>query len=191
MKTGRMMFVAGLLTILMSAIGVWLAGCAVLSTGRIPSPQAGLVLPINRNEGAYAHCRLVEGSWSQDDFFAIDSQTGQPKWAKPALMVFEISSAAGRDFYRTKPLLLKPTKADYTLFIIWTRFTGQVLGVDTVYFSTTGNPFNEYHTDPLGYKTYADRIIYLPSVDTSSVSRLRIHKTLYLGDWLKALIGLP
>lgn len=175
----------GYLAIFLALIGI--IGCAGMET--IPSPKAGLVLLTNSNQGAYAYCRLFEGQWAQDELI-IAGNDGQPKWAKPEMMSFRIKPSACSDFTRTKVLNLPP-RGEWTLFIIWTKFTGQVLNMDVVHFDTSGNPFRTYCTDMFGQKTYADTIVDLPRVDVNSVSAIRINKELYLADWLKALIGLP
>ncbi len=65
-------------------------GVAVLST--IPSPRAGLVIPINKNEGAWANCILYEGGRSQDDIIGIGSN-GNPILNDEPLLKFEVGSA--------------------------------------------------------------------------------------------------
>ncbi|MBU1137313.1 hypothetical protein KKD72_03040 [Patescibacteria group bacterium] len=162
-------------------------GIAVLNS--IPSPRAGLVLAVNQTEGAWARCSLYEGDRSWGDIIGIGSD-GNPILNDQPLAKFEVGSAATRDFWSYKTLVLQPYRR-YTLFIIWTRFTGQVLGFDEIRFRTSGNPFQDSFTDGIGRKTFADKILYLPSVNTRGISRLRIDKTLYLGDWIKALFGLP
>lgn len=163
-------------------------GCAGIAP--IPAPRAGLVLIINSNQGAYAHCRLFEGTWSREELI-IAGADGQPKWSQPEMMSFKIKPSFSSDFAETKVLNLPP-RGEWTLFILWTKFTGQVLDMDVIQFDTSGNPFREYNTDMFGQKTYADAIIDLPRVDASGgVSAIRIHKDLYLTDWLKALVGLP
>ena len=162
-------------------------GIAVLN--HIPSPRAGLVIPINRNEGAWANCLLYEGDRRRENIIGIGSD-GNPILNDRPLVKFEIGSATARDFWSYKALVLRPYSR-YTLFIIWTRLTGQVLDFDEVSFDTSGDPFRDYHKDGLGRKVFADKIVYLPQVDTRGVSRLRINKTLYLGDWIKALFGMP
>jgi len=165
-----------------------LNGCASIKS--IPAPRAGLVLLVNKNEGAFAYCRLFQGHLSQDDIVIANQDTGGPEWGERSVAQFKVDSAYARDFWTTKSLILSP-HWDYTLFIVWTRFTGQVLDIDTIHFNTSGNPFRSHHVDGLGRKTYADSIVYLPHIETSTVYRIRIHKTIYLGEWIKALIGLP
>ena len=163
-------------------------GVAALNT--IPSPRAGLVILINRNEGAQANCFLYEGNRSrQEDIIGIGPD-GNPILNYNPLLKFAIGSAVTRDFWSYKALVLQPY-TDYTLFIIWTRFTGQVLDFDKIRFKTSGDPFRKPYIDDLGRKIFADNIVRLPRVKTRGVSRLRINKTLYLGDWIKALFGMP
>lgn len=179
-----------LFSVFVSVLFLLAAGCAGVSTSAPDcSPRAGLTLIINKNQSAYAHCRLFEGSWSQEDLI-IAGEDGQPKWAKQEIMSFKICPSFSSDFLKTEVLHLAP-RAEYTLFIIWTKFTGQILNMDAVRFSTSGNPFRESHTGMFGEKTYADKIVYLPYVNVNAVSQIKIHKTLYLADWLKALVGLP
>ncbi|MFH0906843.1 MAG: hypothetical protein V1829_01160 [bacterium] len=161
-------------------------GCA--TSGHLSSIQAGKVLVVNRNEGAWANCFLFRGAWLQNDLITINYEDGSPKFTMLPLSSFEISSTYTRDINKVKMLLLSPNTS-YTLFIIWTRFTGQVLDMDTVHFRTSDNPFRDNHIDPLGRKIYADRIVFLPKVNTSSATQIRIKKTIHLDDWFKALMG--
>lgn len=160
-------------------------GVAVLN--KIPAPRAGLVPVINPNEGADANCDLFPGHRTQEDIIGI-GRDGNPVLNEQPLVKFTVGSAQARDFWTYKALVLQPYSR-YTLFVIWTRFTGQVLDFHTIQFDTSGSAFRSYHRDPLGRKVFADLMLYLPHVDTRGVSQLRIHKTLYLGDWIKALFG--
>jgi len=182
-------FMAGCASVVKPAeiINIPPGGIAILNS--IPSPRAGLALVINQTEGAWANCLLYEGNRRQEDIIGIGPD-GNPALNDKPLAKFEVGSAAARDFWSYKTLVLQPYRR-YTLFIVWTRFTGQVLDFDELQFSTSGNPFGDYHTDGFGRKVFADRIIYLPSVDTHGASRFRFNKTLYLGDWIKGLFGLP
>ncbi|MFH1611713.1 MAG: hypothetical protein ABH887_00340 [bacterium] len=189
-KRGRVntiiMILIFVVLIIIAVLGVFGCGIANKSSG-IPAPKAGLVLVVNGNQGVYANCRLFEGCWTQDDFISV-SADGYPKWSLQSIKSFKIPPAFSEEIHKTYVLDLFP-RAKFTLFVIWTRFTGQVLDMSVIHFDTSANPFREYHINMFGHKTYADKILKLPHVNPNIVSQLHIHKELRVSDWLKALIG--
>ncbi len=160
-------------------------GCATM-----PPPRPGTVKIVNETEGAYGYCFLFRGDWSRDDLFALDSKTGGLMWAKRPLLKFQMKSALGRDFHRVQRIDLIPNTS-YTLYIFWARFDGRELGESVVSFRTYINPRRRCHVDQLGRRICASEFVYLPHIDTSVTGPLRFHKTLRVGDWVKALFGMP
>ena len=191
---------------LLVLVGIFLVGCAgarkktpttinippggVAALSSIPSPRAGLTLVINRNERVSARCLLYEGKRSKRDIIGIGLD-GNPVLNDNPLLIFDVQNAVMKDFWSFKALILQPY-SEYTLFVIWSKnITGSVVDFDKVRIRTSGNPFRRSHIDDLGRKVFADNIVRLPRVRVRGMSRLRINKTLYLGDWIKGLIGLP
>jgi len=172
--------------ILLVSVFSVIVGCAIL-----PPPVPGSVNLVNKNEGAYGYGVLSRGNyWSKDDLFAIDPATGGLMWAMSPVLKFRIESARTREIWNMLRLDLTPNTR-YTLYIFWTRFYGRELGESVVHFRTYIDPRRRCHVDKLGIRTCASEIVYLPRVRTSTASRFKIHKTVYAGEAIKDLLGLP
>lgn len=169
-------------------LGLLFCGCGALFQ-TMPPPQAGLTVFVNPNMGAVAQCWLYTGYWSEDRIIAVD-QNGRPKFATQSMMQFEVSSSFSEEI-KEAPWTILPAPASYTLFIVWARFNGQILGMSVEHFDTSNDPFRSPYTDMFGRKIYVDTIVELSSVETSIVTQISINKTIYAADWLKGLIGLP
>jgi len=156
-----------------------------------PPSYPGTVRLINKNEGAFANSVLFRGGYSsKEDLYAINPDGSGLMWAKQPLKEFEIGSAWASDFYASKRLDLIPN-ARYTLYVLWTRFDGRMLDESVISFRAYIDPRRCCHEDTLGIQTCASEIVYLPRVNTNRVKRFKLYKTFDLGDWIKALIGLP
>lgn len=167
---------------------IGLTGCAGLMNGGFPPPRAGMVVIINPNIGAYANYRIFNGNWSEDQLITVDEQ-GHPKWAIAPVKTSTVKSATCTYAHYASVLDL-PYPANYTLYVIWTRFTGKVLDRSIITFQTSGKAMNNSYTDQFGQKTYADKFIHLPSVNTSGLTQLKIHATIPLAEYLGTLIGI-
>jgi|TARA_Y100000294_G_C8564451_1_gene340276 hypothetical protein len=163
----------------------------------IPSPRPGLVLPINRSPAVWAECWLFEGSFRQEELI-IPHRTvrGKLSFAKTPLKHFIINPPVTVPYSNgvmstviTVPLLLSPYPANYTLLVFHKNFRQWVVKMETRQFSTTGNPFNEYHISG-GRKIYADKIIRLAKSKPYKRRQFRFHRTFYPGEALKSLLGL-
>lgn len=166
-------------------IGLVMVGCAYRSP-----PIPGTVKLINKTEGAYGYGVLFRGHWSKDDLFALDPVTGGLMWAISPALRFRIESAYTSEMWNMLRLDLTPNTR-YTLYIFWTRFYGRELGESVVHFRTYIDPRRSCHIDQLGIRTCASEIVYLPWVRTSVAGQFRIHKTVYAGEAIKDLLGLP
>lgn len=162
------------------------SGCATIPMGS--GPQPGDVVFINYNEGVYFKGVLFPGNLSKDNLFAINPATGGLMWAEQPLGKFKLGPAISREFPRSGRLSLRPN-ADYTLYVLWTRFDGYPLAEDVFSFQTHTDPCRDQRVGRLGDRTCASEIIDLPRVSVGSSSRFGFHKTLYVGDWIRALIG--
>ncbi len=166
-------------------------GCVGLLPSPRPPSQPGTVKLINKNEGAYANSVLFRGGYSSKEaLFAINPDNNRLMWSKQPLKEFEVGSARAGNFYTSKRLDLIPG-ATYTLYILWTRFDGRMLDESVIPFRVYIDPRRRCHEGALGIKTCASEIVYLPRVNTSKVKRFKLYKTLDIGDWIKALVGLP
>lgn len=159
---------------------------------RLPSPRPGLTIVTNRNEHLRANCYLFQGSISREQMFAVNSETGQSMFARPPLLQFTISPSFDRHQWRFKALQLSPSRTSYTLFVLWTRVTGEVVDVEKKSFSTTGYPFNKYrlYSSPFKEVLLADRFVHLRRIPDYR-TRFRIEKTIPLGQIIKDTVGLP
>jgi len=149
-------------------------GCAMMKDvfwgnyTSIPSPQPGLVLPINRSPAVWAECWLFEGDLGRvGDIIVPGSKRGSLTFIKTPLKHFTINPPMSKPYKSgvmstviTVPLLLSPYPAEYTLLVFHKNFRGWVVKIETRRFSTTGNAFNEYHVSG-GRKVYADKVITL------------------------------
>ena len=175
-------------------IGFMLGGCGVARHLNLDAPKFVLVKPgkvstFHWNEGVYGRAVLFKDSLSENELFAIDPRTGSLMWANPIVDSFIIKPAMGRDWPKINYIHLVP-EAEYTMYVFWTRFNGRELdGENIVHFRPRLNSRNECRTDQLGKTTCASVIIDLPRVDASAAGRFAFHKTLYVGDWIKALFG--
>ena len=160
----------------------------------IPSPQAGLVLPINRSPGVWVKCWLFEGSYSQDDLI-IAGPKGAIAFSSKPLKEFCINPPVSRPYRNgvmstaiVAPMILS-SPVDYTLLAIHGNFRGWIVEVETKHFSTTGNGLNEYYVSS-GRRIYADQVIKLKRTKPYQERRFKIHRTYYPGNALKDALGL-
>lgn len=172
-------------------------GCAgmIKATGgnsaAIPSPQPGLVLPINRSPGVWAECYLFEGRFREDELFIPHPiKRGKLTFPLSPIKHFVIDPPVSNDFAYTVPLLLSPAPADYTLLVFHQNMKGWVVEMEIIRFSTNGNPFNNEYCF-WDRKVYADRIIKLRRVRPYERKQFRIHRTFYPSHALRDLLGLP
>lgn len=164
----------------------------------IPPPQSGLVLPINENPGVWAECWLFEGSISERDLILPHpSQRGRLMFAKRPIKHFVINPPMSRPYSSgimstaiTVPLLLSAYPADYTLLVFHKNFRDWVVSIETIPFSTTGYPLNDYYVSG-GRRVYADVIIRLAQVSPYEYRQFIFHRTFYPGHALKDALGLP
>lgn len=185
--------------VLLLSLFVLLLGCAGIGKyTSIPSPQPGLILPVNGNQAVWAECWLFKGSFRRDELI-IPHATGGGKltFVKSPLKHFIIDPPMTQLYKNdvmssvsTFPLKLPPYRADYTLLVFHKNFRGWVRKIETRWFSTTGNAFNEFLVSG-GRKIYADRVIELAKCGPYPQRQFRIHKTIYPGHMLKDALGLP
>jgi len=159
--------------------------------GSIPSPQPGLVLPINPSTGIWAECFLFEGRFSEEELF-IPHPTERGKITFPLAPVkhFTIDPPPSDDIAYTVPLLLSPTPADYTLLVFYENMKGWVVEMETIRFSTSGYAFNDEYLF-WDRKVYADQVIKLLRVKPYENKQFRINRTFYPGHAIKDILGLP
>lgn len=163
----------------------------------IPSPQPGLVLPINRSPGVWAECWLFEGDLGRvGDIIVPGSKRGSLTFIKTPLKHFTINPPMSQPYKGnvistiiTVPLLLSPYQAEYTLLVFHQNFRGWVVKIETRRFSTTGNAFNEYHISG-GRKIYADKVIKLSKCKPYEKIQFKFYRTFYPGHALKEALGL-
>lgn len=178
------------------AIGLVLTSCGVLRHLNLDVPKSvprkpGKVNFYHWNQGVYGHAVLFKGYLNKREMFTINPETGSLMWANPIVDSFVFNPAKSRNWPRINYLHLVPN-ANYTLYIFWTRFNGrEVKGKPIVHFRTGLYSGDDCRTSNLGRVTCASVIIDLPRVDGSAPGRFTFHKTLYVGDWMKALFGLP
>ena len=179
------------------------SGCATIKDAvcgnytPIPSPQPGLVLPINRNPAVWAECWLFEGNLGRArDIIVPGSKRASLTFVKTPLKHFTINPPMSRPYKGnvlstaiTVPLLLTPYQAKYTLLVFHQNFRGWVVKIETRRFSTTGNAFNEYHVSG-GRKIYADKVIKLARCKPYKNIQFKFHRTFYPGHALKTALGL-
>ena len=164
----------------------------------IPSPQPGLVLPINSSPGVWAECRLFEGNLGGAAHIIIPGQEkGSLTFVKRPLKHFVINPPMSQPYKGnvisraiTVPLLLSAYPADYTLLVFHQNFLGTVVKMEVKRFSTTGYAFNNYYLS-CGRKVYADKVIKLARVRPYEHRQFKFHRTYYPGHALKDALGLP
>jgi hypothetical protein len=168
------------------------------SSAVIPSPQAGLVLPINRSPGVWAECRLFEGNLGRAaDIIVPGRGKGNLTFVKDPLKHFVINPPVSQPYRNnaistaiTVPLLMPAYPADYTLLVFHQNFLGTVVEIEVKRFSTTGYAFNDHYLSG-NRKIYADKVIKLARVKPYQNQQFRFHRTYYPGHALKDALGLP
>lgn len=196
------------LLVLLVLVGFLLPGCATTSELKkffkdalwgdfvsIPSPQPGLVLPINSSPGVWVECWLLEGSF-RDLIIPHPTRQGRLAFAKTPIRHFTVNPPTTRPYSNgvmstaiTVPLLLSPFPAEYTLLVFHKNFRNWVVEIETIHFSTTGNPFHDYYMSG-GRKIYADRVIELARVSPYEHRRFKFHRTFYPGHALLEALGM-
>jgi len=164
----------------------------------IPSPQPGLVLPINRSPAVWAECWLFEGRFSQKELIIPHpTKRGQLTFIKRPLKHFIVNPPKSQPYKGnvistaiTVPLLLPVYPADYTLLVFHQNFLGTVVKMEVKRFSITGYAFNNYYLSG-GRKIYADKVIKLARVKPYQHQQFKFHRTYYPGHALKDALSLP
>jgi hypothetical protein len=164
----------------------------------IPSPQPGLVLPINRSPGVWAECWVFEGRFSERNLIIPHpKERGKLTFANRPLKHFVINPPISQPYKNgalstaiTMPLLLSAYPADYTLLAFHQNMQGWVVEIETRRFSTNGYALNDYFVSG-GQKIYADRVIKLARVKPYQKRQFRFHRTYYPGHALLDALGLP
>jgi len=166
------------------------------SGSSIPSPQAGLVLPINRSPAVWAECWLFEGSFSERNLITSHPTIrGKLIFVKPPIEHFRISPPMSQPYSNgmassaiTVPILLPNYPARYTLLVFHQNFRGWVVKMETKRFRTTGYPFNQYFVSA-GRKVYADRVIKLARCRPYEKRSFKFHRKFYPGHALMQAFG--
>lgn len=144
---------------------IFLTSCAGWMGSSMPPPEAGSVGVINPNIGVYADCRLFPDQWPEDKLIINDRQ-GNQKFAVPSIANFTVKSAI-TDYEVYAQFLKLPYPASFTLYVLWTRFTGERINQSVITFRTTGHPCNDKYVDRYGWETCADKFIRLPAINTN------------------------
>ena len=170
-----------------SPTGVWTS---------IPSPQAGLVLPVNQSPGVWAECWLFEGGFSERDLITSHPTIrGKLIFVKPPLKHFKISPPTSQPYSNgvassaiTVPILLPTYPARYTLLVFHQNFRGWVVEMQTIQFQTTGYPFNDKFKSG-GRIVYADKVIRLAKCKPYENRQFKFHRIYYPGHALMQAFG--
>ncbi len=194
-QTGWLVFLVLLAASVSACVGT--GGGSWGSYTSIPSPQPGLVLPLNRSPGVWAECWLFEGDLGRvGDIIVPGNKRGSLTFVKTPLKHFMINPPMSKPYKGnvlstavTVPLLLSPYKVEYTLLVFHQNFIGWVVKIETRRFSTTGNAFNKYHISG-GRKIYADRVIKLARCKPFEKIQFKFHRTFYPGHAIKQVLGL-
>jgi len=166
------------------------------SGGSIPSPQAGLVLPVNQSTAVWAECWLFKGSFSERNLITSHpTQRGKLIFVKTPLEHFKISPPMSQPYSNgvassatTRPILLPTYPAQYTLLVFHQNARGWVVEMQTIRFRTTGYPFNQYFMSG-GKKVYADQVIQLARCKPYENRSFKFHRTFYPGHALMQAFG--
>lgn len=162
----------------------------------IPSPQAGLVLPINQSMGVWAECWLFEGSFSERDLITSHPTIrGKLIFVKPPIEHIRISPPMSQPYAngmassaKTCPILLPTYPAVYTLLVFHQNYNGWVVKIETKRFRTSGYPFNQYFKSG-GKKIYADQVIRLARCKPYENRSFKFHATYYPGNMIMQAFG--
>lgn len=157
----------------------------------VPSPQPGLVLPINRSPGVWTDCFLFEGSFRQNEIFVPHpTRRGKMTFAKKPIKHFVIDPPPTQPYKNgmvssavTQPLLLSAYPSEYTMLVFYKNFRGWVLEIDTERFSVDGDPFSDEWRSG-GRKVYADKVIQLDRMKPYKNRSFKLHRTIYPGEFL-------
>ena len=162
----------------------------------IPSPQAGLVLPVNQSPGVWAECWLFEGNFSERDLITSHPTIrGKLIFVKQPLKHFRISPPMSQPYSNsvvssavTVPILLPTYPARYTLLVFHQNFRGWVVRMEAKRFRTTGYPFNEKFNSA-GREVYADKVIQLARCKPYENRKFKFHRTFYPGHAIMEALG--
>jgi len=166
------------------------------SGSSIPSPQAGLVLPINRSPGVWAECWLFEGSFSERNLITSHPTIrGMLIFVKSPIEHFKINPPMSQPYKNgvmssviTRPVLLPTYPAQYTLLVFHQNARGWVVRMQTIRFRITGYPFNQHFISG-GKKVYADKVIKLAKCKPYEKRSFKFHRTYYPGHALMQAFG--
>jgi len=172
-----------------SPTGTWLGGS-------IPSPQAGLVLPINRSPGVWAEYWLFEGFFSlrslitshpliRGQLIFVKNSISHAK-ISPPIVEYEKNNVLAEA--RTIPILLSTYPAQYTLVVFHQNARRWVVEIEVRRFRTTGYPFNDEFVSG-GKTVYADQIIKLKKCKPYENRKFKFHRTFYPGHALMQAFG--
>lgn len=172
-----------------SPTGTW-------SGGSIPSPQAGLVLPVNQSPAVWAECWLFQGSFSERSLITSHPTIrGKLIFVKTPLKHFKIDPPMSQPYKNsvassaiTVPILLPTYPAQYTLLVFHQNARGWVVKMQTIQFRTTGYPFNEKFNSA-GRIVYADKVIKLAKCKPYEKRSFKFHRTYYPGHALMQAFG--
>jgi len=164
--------------------------------GSIPSPQAGLFLPVNQSPGVWAECWLFEGSFSLRTLITSHpTQRGKLIFVKTPIEHFKIDPPISQPYKNnvassaiTVPILLPTYPAWYTLLVFHQNARGWVVKMQTIQFRTTGYPFNNKFNSA-GRIVYADRVIRLAKCKPYERRKFKFHRKFYPGHALMQAFG--
>jgi len=166
------------------------------TSGSIPSPQAGLVLPINRSPAVWAECWLFEESFSERSLITSHPTIrGRLIFVKPPIEHFKISPPVSQPYKNsvassatTRPILLPTYPAWYTLLVFHQNARGWVVEVQTIRFRTTGFYRNEKFISG-GKEIWADKVIRLAKCKPYENRKFKFHRKFYPGHALMQAFG--
>lgn len=162
----------------------------------IPSPQAGLILPINRSPGVWAECWLFEGYFSEKNLITSHpTERGKLIFVKQPIEHFRINPPTSQPYKNsvcssaiTRPVLLPTYPAGYTLLVFHQNFRGWVVEIETKRFKTSGYPFNDKYYSA-GRIVYADKVIKLKKCKPYQQRKFKFHRTYYPGHAILQALG--
>jgi len=155
----------------------------------VPESEVGTMHLFNHSQRYYAHCVLFRDTIPEERLFMINPETNGLMWANMPLGKLKdpIRPAVSREDPRKVRLGLKPN-ANYTIYILWATFDGRVAGESVVHFKNGLSPRQECRTGRFT-RTCSSKIVDLPEI-SDVPKKFGIRKTLYIGDWIAALVGL-
>lgn len=155
----------------MACMVFFLSGCATFS--KLPTPSPGLVLFINPNEWAKGEILAFDPAIGQNNLFQLSSG-GIMMLKSPPLARIKITSASAANIPSVSYGQFQPNQS-YSLVHVWESWNGRFISLSYDTLTTTGKILNESYTDFLNRRYWADRVIYLPKINsTPQLYRLQI-----------------